>query len=74
MFENTEFEEISEEDIEILGDMERFDKVRTAINDEFSEFSEKEQIDYLMSVYEANSQIIKSLNLKTINENGEING
>ena len=73
MCENSTFDELTEEDVEILEDVKNLDIVRAERNKEFTKLSEKEQVEFLIDMYSENEKIIKSLNLKTINEDGEIN-
>lgn len=74
MDEVIDFKKLDEEDIEVLKDIEQADKIRTEHNEQFLKFSKDEQVDYLVEMYAENENIIKKLGLKTINEEGDIDG
>lgn len=74
MDEFVDLKNLDEEDIEVLKDIEQADKIRTKHNEQFSKLSKDEQVDYLVEIYAENDNIIKKLGLKTINEEGDIDG
>lgn len=74
MEEFIDLKNLDEEDMEVLKDIEQTDKIRTEHNEKFAKLSKDEQVDYLVEMYSENESIIKKLGLKTINEEGEIDG